>query len=76
MFVGGAPGSMAGGIKITTFRVLLSCRDAVLRGTEEVLSYQRKISTALILRAVAVTVGSGILVAGATAIIALSDLRF
>ena len=75
MFVGGAPGSMAGGIKITTFRVLLSCRDAVLRGTEEVLCYQRKIPTALILRAVAVTVGSGILVAGATAIIALSDLN-
>lgn len=76
MFIGGSPGSMAGGIKTTTLRVLTSCTKAILQGKEQVLIYQRQIPLSLILKAVGVAVGSIALVILATTLIALTDLEF
>lgn len=73
MFIGASPGSTGGGIKTTTFRVLLSCTEAVLEGKEEVECYQRQIPTALILKAVAVVFGSMAVVIAATTLIKLTD---
>lgn len=75
MFMGAGPGSTGGGIKITTVRVLFNCTKAVLQGKEEVLAYQRQIPTALILKAVAVQVGSMLVVIIATILIALSEQK-
>jgi trk system potassium uptake protein TrkH len=73
MFMGASPGGTGGGIKTTTVRVLLDCTKAVLQGKEVVLGSQRQIPTALILKAVAVLVGSIATVIGATILIALTD---
>ena len=35
MFIGGAPGSCAGGIKVTTFRVLLASIESELKGQKQ-----------------------------------------
>ncbi len=54
MFIGGSPGSTAGGIKTTTFLVLLATLRAELRGREPEL-YGRAIAPRTIRRAVAVS---------------------
>ena len=73
MFMGASPGGTGGGIKTTTVRVLLDCTKAVLQGKEEVLCFHRQIPMPLILKAVAVFVGSIITVIAATILISLSD---
>lgn len=73
MYVGGSPGSTAGGIKTTTFRILFSCTKAVLQGKEEVLCYQRQIPYALVIKAVGVVFGSGMTVIGITTLISITD---
>jgi len=73
MFVGGSPGGTAGGIKTSTLRVLSRCTGAILQGRESVTLYERQLPIAIILKAVAVTVGSAATVIGMTILIALSD---
>jgi trk system potassium uptake protein TrkH len=73
MFVGASPGGTGGGIKTTTFRVLINTTKAVLQGKEEVLCYHRQIPPALILKAIAVVIGSALTVLTATNLITLSD---
>ena len=75
MFIGGSPGSMAGGIKTTTLRVLTSCTKAILQGKEQVIMYQRQVPISLILKAIGVVVGSIGAVIVATILIALTDLE-
>ncbi|MGL5080992.1 MAG: TrkH family potassium uptake protein [Microcoleaceae cyanobacterium] len=58
MFIGASPGSTGGGVKTTTFRILLNCMKAALQGRDEVLCYQRKIPDALVFKAVSVVLGS------------------
>ena len=73
MFIGASPGGTGGGIKTTTVRILIDCTRAVLQGKEVVLSSQRQIPVALILKAVGVLVGSIATVLIATVLVALSD---
>lgn len=55
MFIGGAPGSMAGGIKITTLAALLAAIRGSLRGSPEPTLFARRIPPRLIGQALAVT---------------------
>ncbi len=48
MFIGGAPGSCAGGIKITTFRVLLAFIKKQLSGEKDVVVNDRKVKSEII----------------------------
>jgi trk system potassium uptake protein TrkH len=73
MFIGGSPGSTAGGIKTTTLRVLTSSTRAILQGKEAVLLYDRQLPISVILKAIGVTVGSFATVCIMTTLIALSD---
>jgi trk system potassium uptake protein len=73
MFVGGSPGGTAGGIKTTTLRVLTSITRSILQGKEEVLMYERQVPLTLILKAVGVTVGSGMTVILSTIAISITD---
>ncbi|MEH1771512.1 TrkH family potassium uptake protein [Nostoc sp.] len=73
MFIGASPGGTGGGMKTTTLRVLTSCTKTILRGKEEVLLYDRKIAITLILKAVAVLIGSVAAVILATILISLTD---
>ena len=78
MFIGASPGGTGGGIKTTTMRVMVSCTQAVLRGQEEVVVYERQIPLSLVLKAVAVVFGSLGVVMTSTLILALieQDLDF
>ncbi|AJY73877.1 TrkH family potassium uptake protein [Paenibacillus beijingensis] len=69
MFVGAAPGSTGGGIKITTFVVLLAALVAMTRGREDVVLFRRRIDRGDIYRAIAVTMLSVFVVIVATLIL-------
>lgn len=73
MFVGGSPGGTAGGIKTTTARLLTGITKSSLQGKEEVLLYERQVPPSLIMKAVAVTVGSAVVVIFATIMISIAD---
>lgn len=73
MFIGGSPGGTAGGIKTTTLRVLYSVTKTILQGKEEVTLYGRQVPLSLILKAVAVVMGSLATVIVMTILISLSD---
>ncbi len=61
MFIGGGSGSTAGGIKVTTFAVLIITALAQLKGKEEVVLFKRRIVIENILKALTVAM-SGIMI--------------
>lgn len=73
MFIGANPGSTGGGVKTTTFRILLVSTRTVLKGKEDVLCYQRQIPATRVLKAIAVVVGSGLVVVFGTMLVAVSN---
>jgi len=56
MFIGGAPGSVAGGIKLIVFSVLCLSVWATLRGKDEVTAFGRSIGPAILKKSIAVTI--------------------
>jgi len=75
MFIGGGSGGTAGGIKVTTFLVLLLAILAELHGSPTVNVFNRQIPAAVLRQAVAVALLSVAFVVTATfALLALSDL--
>lgn len=56
MFIGGASGSTAGGIRINTFTVLLLAVFSHIRGRSEIHIFNRKIATETVLRALSVII--------------------
>jgi len=63
MFIGGSPGSTAGGIKTSTFGILLMTVISVIRGREDTEYFKRRISKDIVYKALAVTViGLGIVI--------------
>jgi trk system potassium uptake protein TrkH len=73
MFIGASPGSTGGGIKTTTIHILLATTRMVLRGQEGVLSFRRQIPPSRVLKAIAVMVGSGLLVIVSTMLVSISN---
>ncbi len=73
MFIGGAPGSMAGGIKITTVAALLAAIWGSLRGQPEPTLFARRIPPRLIGQALAVTALALALIVNAALLISLLD---
>ena len=55
MFIGGAPGSTSGGIRIITFAVLILAMLSTLKNRKEVVVFYRKISGAYIMKAITIT---------------------
>lgn len=55
MFIGAAPGSTGGGIKITTFAILIVSSLALLRGREDVEMFRFRLPKDLILKALTIT---------------------
>ncbi len=60
MFIGGAPGSTAGGIKLTVAGVILISVIATLRGENDVSLMARRLPHTVIARALAITVTMGL----------------
>lgn len=60
MFVGGSPGSTAGGVKTTTVFVLMSSTVALLRGQGHMHMFGRRLPSEVVLRAMAVFFVAGV----------------
>jgi trk system potassium uptake protein len=76
MFIGGGSGGTAGGIKVTTFLVLLFAILAEVRGDPTVEVFRRELPTAVVRQALAVALLAVAVVVGATMILlTLSDLE-
>jgi Trk-type K+ transport system membrane component len=71
MFIGASPGGTGGGIKTTTFALLLGATRSTLDNRKEVVIRKRLIAPELILKAVGVTVASGLFVVGMTLLLGL-----
>ncbi len=73
MVIGASPSGTGGGLKTTTLRILISSTLATLQGKTEVILYQRRVPTNLILKALGVLCSSIILITVVTGLIALTD---
>ena len=76
MFVGGSPGSTAGGIKTATFGIVVLTLISIIRGREDTEVFKKRISKELVYKAFAVLfIGFGIVVLG-TLILAVTEPGF
>ncbi len=73
MFIGASSGSTGGGIKVSTFFILLFTVLSVARGESEVHVFQRRIAHDLILRAVAVIIISTTVVLGISLLLTITE---
>ncbi len=62
MFIGASPGGTGGGIKTTTFAVLMGATRSTLEGRSEVVIRRRAVAGDLVLKAVGVTLASALFV--------------
>lgn len=62
MFIGASPGGTGGGIKTTTFALLMGATKSTLQGRKQVVIRNRQIPGDLLLKAVGVTLASGLFV--------------
>ncbi len=77
MFIGAAPGSTGGGIKVTTFGVLLFAIISQIKGTDDTIIFKRRVSASIVAKALAITGLSAILVITvATIILAIEGKPF
>ena len=73
MFIGAGPGSTAGGIKITTFVVLLATVWSQIKGKEDVVLFKRRIVIETILKALTVTISGLFLVITMTMLLSITE---
>ncbi len=66
MFVGGSPGSTAGGIKTTTMGVLMFTAISVIKGRQDTEMFRRRISYTAVTRAFTITLFGALIVSFAT----------
>ena len=62
MFIGASPGGTGGGVKTTTFAILMGATRSTLQGRSDVLLHRRQIPDSTVLRAVGVTLASALFV--------------
>lgn len=74
MFIGGNSGSTAGGVKVTTFVVIIANLLASARGNQKVVMFKRKISSSVIKQASSLFMAYLIMVLVATLIITSYEL--
>ncbi|MDJ1182257.1 TrkH family potassium uptake protein [Roseofilum casamattae] len=73
MLIGSSPGGTGGGMKTTTFRILLNATIAALQERQEVLCYRRKIPNDLLIKAVGVIVSSLLVIIVATMLVSMTS---
>lgn len=75
MFVGGASGSTAGGIKVTTAGVLIMTVVCVVKGKQDTEINKKRISKEIVYRALAITVIGLALVITVTMILSITEVK-
>ncbi|TFE27901.1 TrkH family potassium uptake protein [Cohnella luojiensis] len=77
MFIGASPGSTGGGIKTTTFAVLVGAVLAMIRGKEDVVLFRMRLSQERVYKAVTVTLFCiGIVMLGTMVLATTEDAAF
>ncbi len=77
MFIGASPGSTGGGIKTTTFAILIGAVISMVKGRDDVVMFRYRIAQERIFKAITITMLSLIVVIGVTMILsATEDSRF
>ncbi len=76
MFIGGSPGSTAGGIKTSTAGILLFAVISVIRGRESTEIYRKRLPKYLVYRAVSVALVSFLLVVVATMALSIVETPY
>lgn len=76
MFIGASPGSTGGGIKTTTFFVLLKTSNTVIRGGKVIKMFKKRINYDIVYRCVGILFSYLGLTFGATFILSLTDSGF
>lgn len=73
MFIGAAPGSSGGGIKVTTFAILIGAMIAMLRGKHDIVMFRYRIGQDRIYKAITFTLLSFFLIAAAAMILSTTE---
>lgn len=74
MFIGAAPGSTAGGIKVTTFGIILFAIISQLKGSDETVIFKRRVSFTTVSKALAIVgLSASLVLLFATIILAIED---
>lgn len=73
MFIGGSPGSCAGGIKTTTFRVLVGFIYAQLRGDKQIVLHQRAVHADALTRALTLFFFSAVTICISVMLLSLTE---
>lgn len=73
MFIGGSPGSTAGGIKTVTAGVIVLTMISFIRGKEDVVAYKRRINKVTVHKALVIFVISLFLVITVTMILSITE---
>lgn len=73
MFIGAAPGSTGGGIKVTTFAIMCAAVVTMVRGKEDVDLFRNRISKDLVYKAITVMFVALFIIVTATIILCLSE---
>lgn len=73
MFIGGSPGSTAGGIKTTTFGAIILTTLTVIKGNKDVVAYKKRIPQEIIYRSLAIASVGVFLVTVVSLVLTLSE---
>lgn len=73
MFIGGSPGSTAGGIKTTTFGALVLTTMSVIRGDRDVVAFKKRISYDAINKAISIIMVELLIVTGVSFVLTITE---
>ncbi len=73
MFIGGSPGSTAGGVKTTTFLLMFGAVFAMLRGRKDVVLFRFRLGQERIFKALTIIILALVLVITATMILSMTE---
>lgn len=73
MFIGGSPGSTAGGLKTSTFGIIILTVISVIRGREDTQVFGRRFSKELVYKSFALLIIGMSLVIGVTMLLSITD---
>ena len=73
MFIGASPGGTGGGIKTTTFAVVMLAIWALLRGRADVIVFRRRLLNETLYKALMVSAVMGVLLFGMTLLLELVE---
>lgn len=73
MFIGASPGSTGGGIKTTTFTILIGAMIAMLRGKEDIVFFRTRLSKDRIYKAITMTFFALILITGVAMLLSTTE---